>query len=90
MKYYVYLLECKDKDEKITYYCGYSKDPNKRLQAHRGHAKREDKKHYTGRQKTLKIVYLESYDDRLVAMKREREIKKLGSRYKKKLVQSQN
>lgn len=88
MSYYVYLLECKDKNEKITYYCGYtSRDPNERLQDHINNAKREDKKHYTGRQKSVKLVYKESYDDKKVAQKREREIKRLGSRYKRKLIE---
>jgi putative endonuclease len=91
MTYYVYLLECKNKDKKITYYCGYtSKSPNKRLQEHQGSAKREDKRHYTGRQKSVKLVYYENYEDRKVAMDREKEIKKLGSRYKIKLIKGKN
>ncbi len=87
MKYYVYLLECKDEEGKITYYCGYtSRTPSERLKDHLGHAKNGRKKHYTGRQKSVKVVYSETYDDRKTAMKREREIKKLGSRYKLGLV----
>ena len=93
MKYYVYLLECKDKNEKITYYCGYtSKSPSERLQAHLGNVKRENKKHYTGRQKSVRLVYSEIYEDRKTALNREKEIKRLGSKYKKKLIEfpSQN
>ena len=87
MTYYVYLLECKDKNEKITYYCGYtSKNPSKRLQAHISNVKRGDKKHYTGRQKFVKLIYYESYDEKKIAMKREKEIKKLGSKYKRRLI----
>jgi len=87
MKHYVYLLECKDKDEKITYYCGYtSKSPSKRLQVHISNVKRENKKHYTGRQKFVKLVYYETYEDRKIALKREKEIKKLGSKYKRRLI----
>ena len=83
MKYYIYLLECKDKNKKITYYCGYtSRTTDKRLQDHLRNVKKEKKKHYTGRQKSVKLVYSETYGDRKTAMKREREIKKLGSRYK--------
>ena len=83
MKYYIYLLECKDKNNKITYYCGYtSRTPDKRLQDHLRNVKKEKKKHYTGRQKSVKLVYYETYGDRKTAMKREREIKKRGSRYK--------
>jgi len=88
MTYYVYLLECKNKDQRITYYCGYtSKSPNKRLQEHQGNVKRENKKHYVGRQKSVRLVYYESYEDRKAAMDREKEIKRLGSKYKKKLVE---
>ena len=91
MVYYVYLLECKNKDEKITYYCGYtSKSPSKRLQAHINNVKREDKKHYTGRQKFVRLVYSESYDDKRVALNREKEIKRLGSRYKGRLIDGVN
>jgi putative endonuclease len=91
MTYYVYLLECKNKDDKISYYCGYtSKSPNKRLQEHQGSVKREDKSHYTGRQKSVRLVYYESYEDRKTALNREKEIKKLGSKYKIKLVEGTN
>ena len=87
MKYYVYLLECKDKNGKITYYCGYtSRSPSKRLQDHIRNVRNEKKKHYTGRQKFVRLVYYETYEDRKIAMKREREIKKLGSRYKLGLI----
>jgi|TARA_Y100000034_G_scaffold135448_1_gene207401 putative endonuclease len=87
MKCYVYLLECKDKDEKITYYCGYtSKSPSVRLKAHINNVKKEKKKHYTGKQKSVRLVYYETYEDKKIAMKREREIKKLGSRYKLRLI----
>ena len=87
MTYYVYLLECKNKNDKITYYCGYtSKSPGKRLRAHINNVKREDKKHYTGRQKAVKLVYQESYDNKRVALSREKEIKRLGSKYKKHLI----
>ncbi len=87
MKHHIYLLECKDEKGKITYYCGYtSRTPSERLKDHLGHAKNGRKKHYAGRQKSVKVVYSETYDDRKTAMKREREIKKLGSRYKLGLV----
>jgi predicted GIY-YIG superfamily endonuclease len=56
------------------------------LQDHIRHAKNNKKKHFTGRQKSVKLVYSEVYEDRTAAMKREREIKKLGSKYKQRLV----
>ena len=87
MKYYVYLLECRDKDKKITYYCGYtSRSPSIRLKDHIRNVRKGKKKHYTGRQKFVRLVYYETYNDRKTAMKREREIKKLGSRYKLGLI----
>ena len=87
MTHYIYLLECKDKENKITYYCGYtSKSPSVRLQEHIRNVRKEKKKHYTGRQKSVRLVYSETYADRKTAMKREREIKKLGSRYKLGLI----
>lgn len=87
MKHYIYLLECKNDDEKITYYCGYtSRTPSKRLKDHIGNVKNGRKKHYTGRQKFVRLVYYETYEDRKTAMEREREIKRLGSRYKLGLI----
>ena len=86
-KYYVYLLECRDKDKKLTLYCGYtSRSPSKRLQDHIVNVRKNKKKHYTGRQEFVKLVYYETYEDRKTAIKREREIKKLGTGYKKGLI----
>ena len=86
-KYYVYLLECKDDNKKITLYCGYTaRSPSVRLQDHIRNVRNNKKKHFTGRQKFVKLVYYETYEDRKTAMKREREIKKLGSKYKQGLI----
>lgn len=87
MKHYVYLLKCKGKDNKISYYTGYtSRSPSKRFIDHIRNVKTNNKRHYTGRQKFVKLVYYETYDKRSKALKREREIKKLGSRYKLGLI----
>lgn len=87
MKYYVYLLECKDKYKKITYYCGYtSKSPSIRLKEHINNVRKKKKKHFTGRQEFVRLVYYETYEDKKIATDREREIKKLGSRYKLGLI----
>ncbi len=86
-KHYVYLLRCKNKNGKITHYCGYtSRSPSKRFIEHIKNVKKGNKKHYTGRQKFVKLVYYETYSDRKSAMKREREIKKFGSKYKLGLI----
>jgi len=89
MKHYIYILECTDKNNKITLYCGYtSRTPAERLKDHQRNINKNNKKHYTGRQKSIKLVYSETFDNRQTAIKREREIKKKGSLYKKKLVES--
>ena len=86
-KHYVYLLRCRDKNKKLTLYCGYtSRSPSIRLQDHIRNVRSTSKRHYTGKQEFVKLVYYETYDDRATALKREREIKKLGSRYKQGLI----
>ena len=87
MKHYVYILECKDDEDKITYYCGYtSRHPRIRLKDHKRNVRSKKRKHYTSRQKSVKLVYSEVYGDRKKAMARERKIKKAGSGYKRGLV----
>ncbi len=87
MKHYVYILECEDDNKKITLYVGYtSRSPSIRLKDHLRNVKSNNKKHYTSRQKFVKLVYSEAFDDRQEALAREKQIKKLGSRYKRKLV----
>lgn len=87
MKYYVYLLKCRSEDKKITYYCGYtSRSPSIRLKDHIKNVKSKGRKHYTSRQKYVRLVYYETYEDRKTAMNREKEIKRLGSRYKQGLI----
>ena len=87
MKHYIYILECKDENKKITLYVGYtSRSPSIRLKDHIKNVKSNNKKHYTSRQKSVRLVYYEAYEDRKVALAREKEIKKLGSNYKRGLV----
>ena len=87
MTHYVYILECTDENDKITLYVGYtSRSPSVRLKDHLRNVKSKGRKHYTSRQKFVKLVYSEAFDDRQEALEREREIKKLGVRYKRRLV----
>lgn len=80
MRYYVYVLLCQDG----TFYTGYAKNLNIRLGMHeRGKGAR-----YTKIHKPKKLVYTEEFGTRKEAMRREREIKKLGHKEKKKLCQS--
>jgi len=84
---HVYLLECRDKDKKITYYCGYTTRTLKaRLKEHIENVRKKKKKHYTGRQEYVRLAYFEPCKDKKSAMKREKEIKKFGSKYKLGLI----
>ena len=78
MPYYVYILRCKDG----SYYTGYAKDVKRRVEQHRnGQGAR-----YTRMHEPEKIVYVEKYDNRSEAMKREREIKSFSHSKKQQLV----
>ena len=77
MPYYVYVLLCQDG----TFYTGYAKDLNVRFSMHeQGKGAR-----YTRTHKPKKLVYTEKFSTRKEAMRRERQIKKLGHEEKKRL-----
>ena len=77
MPYYVYILLCEDG----SYYTGHSKDVKHRIEQHgKGQASR-----YTRMHKPEKLVYVEQFDSRGEAMKREREIKSLSHSKKERL-----
>lgn len=79
MPYYVYVLLCQDD----TFYTGYAEDLNARLSMHeQGRGAR-----YTRIHKPKKLVYKEEFHTRKEAMRRERQIKKLGHEEKKRLCQ---
>jgi len=80
MPYYVYIIVCKDG----SYYTGYAKDVKRRIERHRkGQGAR-----YTRIHKPEKTVYVEKFNNRSKAMKREREIKQLSHNKKQELVKS--
>ncbi len=80
MPYYVYIVRCKDG----SYYTGYAKDVKCRVEQHRkGRGAR-----YTRMHEPEKMVYVEEFDTRSEAMKREREIKSLSHNKKQQLVNS--
>jgi len=79
--FFVYILQCLDG----TYYTGYTKDLDKRT---RQHANGKGAK-YTRSHKPDRVAYVEVFESRGTAMKREREIKKLGHQGKMKLILSQ-
>ncbi len=81
-KNYVYILRCSDD----TLYCGWTTDPEKRLKAHNsGHGAK-----YTRSRRPCELVYLESYDDKTEAMKREYAVKQLSREEKLSLIRSFN
>lgn len=76
--YYVYMLKCSDKKGKITFYTGYTNDPDRRLKEHStGKGAR-----YTAMRTVLEMAIITTTQSRSNAMKYEREIKKLP-RFKK-------
>ncbi|HSQ48789.1 MAG TPA: GIY-YIG nuclease family protein [Candidatus Deferrimicrobiaceae bacterium] len=81
MVYYVYILQCCDG----SYYTGYTNNLQERTRQHlNGTGAR-----YTKAHKPDRIAYVENYETRSQAMKREREIKKLSHQKKLDLIVSQ-
>jgi putative endonuclease len=79
MKYFCYLLECRDR----SFYCGWTVNLEKRLGSHnRGKGAR-----YTRSRLPVKLVYYEESPDRSSAMRRERKLKRFSHLSKKKLIQ---
>jgi putative endonuclease len=82
MSYYVYVILCMDG----SFYTGYTKNIDARVKLHEsGKGAR-----YTKMHKPLKVAYLELFDSRVKAMRREKEIKKLRHQQKLNLVNSRN
>jgi len=80
MPYYVYILLCKDG----SFYTGYAKDVKRRVERHKnGQGAR-----YTRMHEPEKTLYVEEFESRSEAMKREREIKSLSYSKKQRLVNS--
>lgn len=77
MKSYTYVLKCSDK----SLYTGWTNDIKKRLKAHN-----EGKgAKYTRGRTPVELVYLEEFDTKEAAMKREAAIKKMSRAEKMKL-----
>lgn len=82
MPFYVYILLCTDG----SFYTGYTKNIDSRTRLHaNGKGAR-----YTKMHKPKKVAYVELFDSRVKAMKREREIKKMTHQQKLDLINSQN
>ncbi len=81
MKYYVYILYSQLKDK---YYTGYSANPEERVEEHNLGATPSTR---PGRPWIL--AYKEEFENKSMAIKREREIKRMKSRkYLKALIES--
>ncbi len=84
MSFFVYILTCRNKKGKITYYTGYSADVPRRLKEHRaGNGAR-----YT-RGKALTLSYVVECADRKNALATERKIKSFSHNWKKRLIYMQ-
>jgi putative endonuclease len=82
MPFYVYILLCRDG----SFYTGYTKNLDERTRLHAsGKGAR-----YTRMHKPKRVAYVELFDSRAKAMKREREIKKLSHQQKLNLINSRN
>jgi len=80
MPYYVYVLVCKDG----AFYTGYTKDVETRMKLHKtGRGAKYVRTHLP-----QEVVYLEKFETRSDAMKREREIKRMSHAEKMKLAGS--
>jgi len=81
--YWVYMIEVNRKNKK-TFYIGYTSNLSKRIDQHRNNKGAR----YTMGEKTIKLVYTESYPTKSEAMKREFELKKLKRIEKENLVKN--
>jgi len=77
MPYYVYIVICKDG----AFYTGYTRNVEARMKLHKlGRGAK-----YVRTHQPEKVVYMEKFETRSDAMKREREIKRLPRKEKQKL-----
>ncbi len=80
-KAWVYILECSDR----TYYTGYSRDPEARLEQHQaGRASR-----YTKTRLPVKMIFLQECPTSKQAYRAERKIKQLPRKKKEALVRGE-
>jgi len=77
-KWFVYVIKCKDG----SLYTGYTDNLEKRFEKH----KQGIGAKYTRSHKPQKIVFSEKYDNKIIAQKKEREIKNLSREEKIKFI----
>jgi putative endonuclease len=79
---YVYLAKCADGN----LYTGVSNNPGYRIKQH--NSDRPGGARYTARRRPVRLVYIEPFESRDAALRREHEIKKFWSHDKEKLIES--
>lgn len=78
MKGYAYLLKCSDG----SLYAGWTNDPERRLKAHNNGTASK----YTRSRRPVEMVYLEEFETKSEAMKREAALKMMTREQKLELV----
>ena len=80
MKGYAYLLKCSDG----SLYAGWTNDPERRLKAHNNGTASK----YTRSRRPVEMVYLEEFETKSEAMKREAALKMMTREQKLELIKA--
>lgn len=81
-KHYAYMLKCADN----SIYSGYAVDPYKREEVHNSGKGAK----YTRTRRPVQLAYFEEFDNKVDALKREREFKKYSHSQKQKIIENNN
>ncbi len=79
---FVYIVKCRDE----SLYTGWTNDLEKRIKTHNSGKGAK----YTRGRTPVKLMYYEEYEDKVIAQRREREIKKLTRDEKIQLIKEKN
>lgn len=86
-KHYVYIQILKKHDGSQCFYTGYtSRSVTERTEEHKANIKNKRTSTFTGRFKSCKWVYYETYESKPEALAREKDIKKKGTAYREGLI----
>lgn len=80
MTYYFYILRCCDN----SLYSGIAKNPYQREEEHNSNNSKAAK--YTRSRRPVKLVYIEEYNNKSSALKREAQVKKWSKSHKEALL----
>jgi len=84
--YYVYILETIAKNNRKSFYTGYTNNLYRRLEEHK---KGVGAKYCRGK-KSIRLQYIETFSERRMAMRRELEIKTFTRKQKIQLIRTFN